>query len=266
MLNRSARDAENTETDGLHAADTRLILASSSPRRQELIRYLGLPVIVQVSEADETVPADWSPPRIVEELALRKAQAVLNRQESPSYKEKQQDTAWDKKDIIVGSDTIVVLDGEVLGKPRDESDALRMLRMLQGRQHLVYSGVACLSTDERQRESGSGAHPDFAEAEANTGITSYGDIGRYCVLSQESNGQPVIIVGHTVSQVTFRPMSGEELDTYIKTGEPLDKAGSYGVQGAGARYIEKIQGDFYSIMGLPVNLLYRMLQQFSGVV
>lgn len=192
-----------------------IILASSSPRRQELIRSLGLPVEMMSSDADESTEPGLSPSQVVEELSVRKAEAVRQ-------KMKDRQTSG----VIIGSDTIVALSGnEILGKPKDEADAFRMLKAIQGRQHEVYSGVACIDA--------------------------------------QSGNQPAKIVGHTVSKVTFRPMSDEEIRAYVKTGEPLDKAGSYGVQGLGAVFIEKIEGDFYSIMGLPLNLLYQMLLKFG---
>lgn len=200
--------------------DVTLVLASSSPRRQELIRLFNLPVVVRASHADESVPEEWEPSKIVEELSLRKAEATHESLKQESFG----GAEIPKSRITVGSDTIVVADGRVLGKPADPEEAAGMLRMLQGREHLVYTGVACL--------------PGGILKEAPS-------------------------VAHTVSKVTFRPMSDAEIWAYVKTGEPLDKAGSYGVQGFGALFIEKIEGDFYSVMGLPVNLLYTMLLDFG---
>lgn len=198
-----------------------LVLASSSPRRQELIGLLKLPVIVKASNADESVPEEWEPAKIVEELSLRKARATGESLAADGMGVEPAPEPW----IIVGSDTIVVVDGKVLGKPSDTEEAVSMLRSLQGRQHEVYTGVACLP--------GGGLK--------NTPAA----------------------VGHTVSKVTFSNMSDEEIRAYVQTGEPMDKAGAYGVQGMGALFIEKIQGDFYSVMGLPLNLLYQKLMEFG---
>lgn len=219
-----------------------LVLASSSPRRQELIRTLGLPVVVRASDADETVPGGWEPAAIVEELSLRKAQTVA--QSLP------EGGSAAERTIVVGSDTIVVLDGRVLGKPADPLDAERMLSLLQGRSHQVYSGVACVE-------------PSRAGIPVREGAERLGDITRLRVLSRLPAGEPDLAVGHTVSTVTFRPMSPREIEAYVRTGEPLDKAGSYGIQGVGSFFIEKMEGDFYSVMGLPLHLLYRMLQTFG---
>jgi septum formation protein len=191
----------------IYAAKT-LILASSSPRRQELIQTLGLPYEIRVSDVNEDTDAGMSPAEIVEQLSIRKARAV-----SDMYKAEQREEG-----IVIGSDTIVVLGEEVLGKPRDQQDAARMLDALQGKAHHVFSGVACI--------------------DLKTGRE---------------------LRSHMVSKVTFRAMSEEEIWGYVQTGEPLDKAGAYGVQGLGAVFIEKIEGDFYNIMGLPLNLLYQML-------
>lgn len=211
-------------------SDALLILASSSPRRQELIRLLGLAVELMPGDADESVEEGWTPAEIVEQLSLRKAESVRER-------------AAGSGGVIIGSDTIVVLDGQVLGKPKDEEDAVRMLSALQGRTHQVFSGVALV---------------DSASARRDEAVDPV-DIGSYKILSSSPEGKPKIMVGHTASQVTFRPMSEEEIRAYVKTGEPMDKAGAYGVQGIGSVFIEKIEGDFYSIMGLPLSLVYQML-------
>jgi len=222
-------------------SETLLILASSSPRRQELIQMLGLPVMIMPSDADETVEPDWTPGQIVERLSLRKAEAVRSK-------------AAERQGIVVGSDTIVVLDGQVLGKPRNADEAVEMLSSLSGREHRVFSGVALVDA--------AAGEPSDKAGDYDTTM-HLGDIGQYRIQSESPDGRPEIMVGHTVSKVTFRPMSDEEIWAYVKTGDPLDKAGAYGVQGIGSVFIEKIEGDFYSIMGLPLNLLYQMLLRFG---
>lgn len=189
-----------------------LYLASSSPRRQELIKTLGLPVEIRVSEVDESVPPDWAPPRIVEELALRKASAVYDKLLHTEERE----------GIVVGSDTIVVLDGQVLGKPTDTADAVRMLSLLQGRDHQVFSGVACMEL---------------------------------------SGGEKV--VRHRMTRVFMRPLKPEQISRYVATGEPMDKAGSYAIQGLGSKFIDSIEGDYFNVVGLPVSLLGAMLEQLG---
>ncbi|MFD0694114.1 Maf family protein [Paenibacillus sp. GCM10027628] len=194
-----------------HTNRQTLILASSSPRRQELIQSLGLPYIIRVSDADETVEEKITPAELVELLSLRKASTV---REMLSDSEKQ--------GIIVGSDTVVAYQGEVLGKPADEEDSFRMLKALQGTTHEVYSGVACVDAD-------TGKH----------------------------------VVSHRVTRVTMKPMSDDQIRRYIATGEPKDKAGSYGIQGLGATIVESIEGDYFTVVGLPLSLLSDLLLNFD---
>ncbi|AOZ91912.1 Maf family protein [Paenibacillus crassostreae] len=188
-----------------------IILASTSPRRQELIASLSVPFVVQPSHVDEDTPVTWGPREIVEGLALRKAEAVYQssvRETEPS--------------IIIGSDTIVLLDNEVLGKPINDQDALRMLLSLQGRTHQVYTGVACI--------------------DVLTGRT---------------------LVEHKVTSVTMKTLSNRTIQAYVNSGEPLDKAGSYGIQGLGATFIDKIDGCYFNVVGLPLSLLSDMLSELG---
>lgn len=249
-----------------------LYLASSSPRRQELVRMLGLPFEIRVSDADETTEPGLPPADIVATLALRKALTVLH-------------GGLPEPGVILGADTIVVVDGKVLGKPQDEEDAFRMLTRLQGRTHEVYSGVALVDAEFKgsiaAEESGIGmaggdglagdgfagdglASEESAQAAPGSGgRTRVGDLAQYRTLAASRDGQAEVLSGCSVSKVTFRPMSESEIRAYVATGEPMDKAGSYGVQGLGSIFIEKIEGDFYSVMGLPLNLLYPMLAAFG---
>lgn len=188
-----------------------LILASSSSRRQELIRFLQLPFIVRASYAKEDTPAGMSPPDIVETLSLRKASAVA-----------EVCRAAGESGIVIGSDTIVVLDDTVLGKPSNEQHAFEMLKALRGRSHTVYSGVACMESKS----------------------------GRYRV-------------AHRRTAVRMKQLEDEQIRRYIATGEPLDKAGSYRIQGIGATLIESIEGDYFNVVGLPISLLADMLGDFG---
>ena len=180
----------------------KLILASASPRRKELLRYITDDFTVRVSHADETAPDGLTPEETVKYLAAVKAGAVYT---------------GDADEVIVASDTIVVIEGAILGKPQDEEDARRMLRVLAGRTHTVFTGV-CVKTAKEERI--------FAER----------------------------------TDVTFYPLTDEEIRGYVATGEPMDKAGAYGIQGKGSLLVEKIDGDFYTVMGLPVAALYRALR------
>lgn len=189
----------------------RLILASSSPRRQELIRLLKLPYDIRVSRVDERIAADATPEQIVHELSVRKAQAVHDEMTHP-----------ERNGIIIGADTVVVFDKHILRKPKDERDAFQMLDTLQGNTHHVYSGVACIDAES----------------------------GR-------------AIVDHCVTAVMFKPLSARRIKRYIATGEPYDKAGAYAIQGLGATLIEKIEGDYFNVVGLPLSLLSDMLGKFG---
>ena len=183
----------------------KIVLASASPRRRELLQLIGISdFTIRVSEAEETYPADLSPAQIVEYISREKAEAV----------------ACAPDELIITADTMVFLDQARLGKPVDEADALRMLTAMQGRRHTVRTGVTVRQGDRFLTES---------EATA----------------------------------VDFRPATEAELRAYIATGEPMDKAGAYGVQGKGALLVERLEGDFFNVMGLPVLRLSRMLEQFG---
>lgn len=186
----------------------RIILGSASPRRRELLEQIGISFEVRVSDKEE-VYHSLIPEEIVKELALSKAENVAD-----DLREKQEQVkqiSFDKKNnvlldtIVIGADTIVVSDGSILGKPKDEADAVRMIRSLQGRSHKVYTGVAILDYDDE--------------------------------------GKRKSVVHAVETEVFVNPMSDEEIREYAATGEPLDKAGAYGIQGQFAAYIERIDGD-----------------------
>lgn len=184
-----------------------IILASTSPRRRALMEQVGLKDYRPVSpEVSEQVDRELQPGALVEELSLRKARAARAKA-GPG-------------DVIVAADTVVSLEGEVLGKPRDETDAFKMLSALSGNCHQVYTGLAVL---RGERE----------------------------------------VVEHEVTAVTFRDLEPEEIRRYIATGEPMDKAGAYGIQGVGALLVSGIEGDYFNVMGLPVYRLGRILARFG---
>ncbi|WP_047155108.1 Maf family protein [Aneurinibacillus tyrosinisolvens] len=189
-----------------------IILASGSPRRKELLEGLGLTFSVQPSEASETVEENVTPAEFVEILARRKALEVAAR----TAESGQQGT------LIVGSDTVVVLNGEILGKPVDEAHAFRMLSELQGKSHTVYTGLSVVETGTGRERT-----------------------------------------GHRATQVTMRPLSAEQIKRYIATGEPMDKAGAYAIQGYGAIFISNMDGDYFSVVGLPIQLVSDFLEEFG---
>ena len=185
----------------------KIVLCSASPRRQELLRRIGIENFdIRVPEVEEAFPAGLTPRETVEYISREKAQAAR--------------ALCAPDEIFITADTMVFLDDQRLGKPADEADALRMLTALQGRHHTVCTGVTVRQGDRSLTES-------------------------------------------ETTEVYFRPAAEAELRAYIATGEPMDKAGSYGVQGKGALLVEKLNGDFFNVMGLPVLRLSRMLAQFG---
>lgn len=184
-----------------------IILASNSPRRRELLAQIGIRDFQILSpDVDETVEPGLSPARMVETLSLRKAQAAAGRAGA--------------EDLILAADTVVALDGRVLGKPRDQEEAFAMLSALSGREHRVYTGVTVLRGGQAATE-------------------------------------------HEETAVAFRALSPEEIRDYIATGEPMDKAGAYGIQGVGALLVQGIRGDYCNVVGLPLFRLGRMLSGFG---
>ncbi len=193
----------------------RIILASASPRRRELLGQIGLMFEVIVSNTEEKTAAE-EPRKMVEELSGQKAAAVLD-----SLPESGEPA------LVVGADTVVSLDGRILGKPRDAEQAAEMLAALSGRTHEVYTGVTLL-----YRKTGKGG------------------------------GKTIRKTFHERTEVTFYPMSRAEILEYVSTGDCLDKAGAYGIQGFCARYIREIAGDYNNVVGLPVGRLYQEAKEW----
>jgi|SRR5215472_8528768 len=202
-----------------------LVLASASPRRQDLLKSAGISFLVQPADVDETPLPGESARDCAERLARGKALAV-----------------WPTRpgDLVLGADTVVVVDEAILGKPSDAKDASRMLRMLSGRVHQVITGV-CLASP-----SGSG---DYA-APANAGDA----IGENCEVRISSE----------TTLVTFTALTDAEIRDYVATGEPMDKAGAYAIQGIASRWIPRIEGDYSNVVGLPVARVYRILQELNA--
>ena len=181
-----------------------VILASQSPRRKELMRLFRIPFTVRVSDADETMDPAVPAADSVALVSRRKAEAV--------------ERAAD--DVVIAADTIVVCNGQILGKPRDAADASRMLHLLSGRDHQVMTGMTVLRGEDSR----------------------------------------------TVTEITdihFRDLCDREIEAYIRTGEPMDKAGSYGIQGGAALFAERMAGDYYNVMGLPVCRLGQLLRELA---
>lgn len=183
----------------------KLILASASPRRREILEKLGYSFEIIPSRADESLPLGISPREAAEMLAVKKAMSIPLPENSAA----------------LGSDTVVAFGNEILGKPENEEDAFRMLRLLSGKKHSVFTGAA---------------------------------------LADESGCKSFV----SETAVEFYPLSDETIENYIATHEPMDKAGAYGIQGAGSLLVKKIEGDFFAVMGLPAAETARLLSE-SGI-
>lgn len=178
----------------------KIILASGSPRRKELLTQIGITFEIQKAEGEEVITSDV-PTEVVKELSMQKATEVAGKCDG---------------DVVIGADTVVATNGQILGKPRDREDAMRMLRLLQGKSHEVITGVTVLLREQQKMIN-------FAE----------------------------------VTTVHVFPMSEEQMKAYVESGEPMDKAGAYGIQGRFAAYVSGIEGDYNNVVGLPVGRLYQ---------
>ena len=183
----------------------KLILASQSPRRAEILRAAGWAFEAVAANIDETRDANEDAVTYVRRLAQTKAQRIAR--QFPD-------------NLVLGADTVVLIDDEILGQPGNAAAAERMLRLLSGKWHQVLTGVALVRLNPKYR-----------------------------------------VVEHEVTRVRFADLSDEEISWYVSTGEPLDKAGAYAIQGRAAPFIEEIQGDYFNIVGLPLRRVYRLLQQ-----
>jgi septum formation protein len=204
-----------------------LVLASASPRRHDLLTSAGISFAVQPADVDETPLAGESPRNCAERLAKEKALAVLRNR---------------PQDIVLGADTIVVVDDTILGKPANAEDAARMLRMLSGRTHQVITGVCLVGREIRAQGS---AISETAPHRPHDPKTE----DRELRTSSET------------TLVTMTEISDQEIRDYVATGEPMDKAGAYAIQGIASRWIPRIEGDYSNVVGLPIALVYRMLRE-----
>ena len=191
--------------------DIGLILASKSPRRKEILQNAGLDFEVIVSHTDESVPAGTLPFDAVMQISQRKAQAVKNVLGDKA-----------KNKIILSADTVVVIDNEIIGKPKDQEDAFSILSRLSGKRHVVYTGFTIIKDDF--------LYSDFES-----------------------------------TNVYFRQLSDREIMSYIKSGEPMDKAGAYGIQHKGALLVNKIHGDYFNVVGLPINKIAVTFYEKLGI-
>ena len=195
-----------------------VILASKSPRRKEILQTLGISFTIVTADTDES-SNQTNPALLVEQLSLQKAQDVLH------VLEKKGELLPDT--LIIASDTVVALNGEILGKPKDREDARRMINGLQNTVHHVLSGIA------------------------------------FCYYDAQGNQKQA--VSHASTAVHFGPMSKDDVQLYLDSGEPYDKAGAYAIQGLAGRWITGIEGDYFNVVGLPVNVMCELAKQAFGI-
>ena len=190
----------------------KIILASQSARRRDILENLGIKFDIKVSRVDESMSAELTPGENVETVSMRKAAAVA------------EELGLTEADdaLVIASDTVVVCDGLILGKPRNKAHATEMMGMLSGRRHSVISGIAVIYRGKR-------------------------------------------VFSHEVTEVEFRPLTDSEIEAYVSTDEPYDKAGGYGIQDKAAIFVSGIHGDYLNVVGLPVFKLFRILENEFGI-
>jgi septum formation protein len=189
------------------ARESRIILASASPRRAELLKQIGVKFELATSHVEERPRPDEAPPDYITRIARAKVIAVAREREAG---------------LVIGADTVVVLDGRMIGKPEDEADAQRLLRQLSGRWHAVMTGVALYDAETRHE-----------------------------------------VADYEKTLVKFAQLSDSEIEWYVSTGEPMDKAGAYGIQGLGGLFVDEIAGNYYNVVGLPIPLVYRLARRLG---
>jgi septum formation protein len=186
---------------------TKLVLASSSPRREDILKQLKLKFTIVPGKIDESKYTETDPEKLVKKLALEKAKSVSDLVEDA---------------LIIAADTVVVYENEILGKPEDSEEAKEQLKLLSGKEHQVMTGIAVLSSETGE-----------------------------------------LYVENNITFVKMLNISDEKIEKYVNTGEPLDKAGSYGIQGFGGLFVEGIKGSYYSVVGLPIHQLAEILDKFN---
>lgn len=220
----------------------KLVLASGSQRRRELLTMCGYDYEIIVSNADETIDEN-DPESFVRALSLRKAKEVFDRL-----------SAAGRRDFaVIGSDTVVAFqkDGEtkpvIIGKPKDAEDAVRVLSMLSGKTHRVFTGVSVIADI-----------PD-ENAAAQCSIRKKAEIQTECSIREKAEIQTEC----SITEVTFETLSPDEITDYVNSGDPLDKAGSYGIQGPFGMFVREIRGNYFTVIGMPIPVLYKMLKKIG---
>ena len=220
----------------------KLVLASGSQRRRELLTMCGYDYEIIVSNADETIDEN-DPESFVRALSFRKAKEVFDRL-----------SAAGRRDFaVIGSDTVVAFqkDGEtkpvIIGKPKDAKDAVRILSMLSGKTHRVFTGVSVIADI-----------PD-ENADAQCSIREKAEIQTECSIQEKEEIQTEC----SITEVTFETLSPDEITDYVNSGDPLDKAGSYGIQGTFGMFVREIRGNYFTVIGMPIPVLYKMLKKIG---
>ena len=220
----------------------KLVLASGSQRRRELLTMCGYDYEIIVSNADETIDEN-DPESFVRALSFRKAKEVFDRL-----------SAAGRRDFaVIGSDTVVAFqkDGEtkpvIIGKPKDAEDAVRILSMLSGKTHRVFTGVSVIADIPDENAAAQCSIREKAEIQTECSIQEKAEIQTEC----------------SITEVTFETLSPDEITDYVNSGDPLDKAGSYGIQGPFGMFVREIRGNYFTVIGMPIPVLYKMLKKIG---
>ena len=225
-----------------------LVLASASPRRQELLRNAGIAFTTQRADIPEDLLPGESPRACAERLAREKSVAVFRQRPG---------------DFVLGADTIVVVDDQILGKPADAADALRMLRLLSGREHQVITGVCLAGTLAPHGLKPDGFEGSYVGLKAHSSTAAHAfpnsSAASKAAPFRELSEDIFVDVRSETTLVRMGSLTEDDIRAYVATGEPLDKAGAYAIQGIASRWISRIEGDYCNVVGLPVALVFQML-------
>ena len=220
----------------------KLVLASGSQRRRELLTMCGYDYEIIVSNADETIDEN-DPESFVRALSFRKAKEVFDRL-----------FAAGRRDFaVIGSDTVVAFQKEggtkpvIIGKPKDAEDAVRILSMLSGKTHRVFTGVSVIADIPDENAAAQCSIREKAEIQTECSIQEKAEIQTEC----------------SITEVTFETLSPDEITDYVNSGDPLDKAGSYGIQGPFGMFVREIRGNYFTVIGMPIPVLYKMLKKIG---
>lgn len=244
----------------------KLVLASGSQRRRELLTMCGYDYEIIVSNADETIDEN-DPESFVRALSFRKAKEVFDRL-----------FAAGRRDFaVIGSDTVVAFQKEggtkpvIIGKPKDAKDAVRILSMLSGKTHRVFTGVSVIADIPDENAAAQCSIRKKAEIQTECSIREKAEIQIECSIQEKAKiqtecsiqGKAEIQTECSITEVTFETLSPDEITDYVNSGDPLDKAGSYGIQGPFGMFVREIRGNYFTVIGMPIPVLYKMLKKIG---